>query len=274
MPAGSRSGIFAVAHLCPTITRRLNEPTHMRWQLLPPELLAHVLARLSLPQLRLVKAVSRATANTCRRVLRSDEWCVDANWYHMQEELKAQYSSYKLPMTVSMFDEDFDDGHQCIATVHRLKLGRMNAADCELLDTRNVEECWSVERLDDKSIDTIILDICIEIHGRGIAGSEYMLRRMIQDAMREHGNENAIRLRKADKIHTAQEEARLSGEFRFGMEAEQMSLTDLLFNICPATEITKGYWEVHDAPHSAQSGRESCPMTVLTMCGMGLRLFV
>jgi hypothetical protein len=245
----------------------------MRWQSLPPELLGHVLLHLSLPQLRLVKAVSRATANTCRRVVRSYEWTDDTrfNCFYMNEEMKTQFSSYKLPMTVSLFDEHFDDWHKCIATVHKLKLGRMKAFG-ELLNAHD-REVWSPRSLNDDSTDTIILEMCIEIHGRGIAGSERALRRMLQQALREHGNDDDAH-DTSDEVNTILEVRDQNGDACIVArpEGDKMSLTTLLQNICPATQLRKGKWTVHRAPFSQVWN--SCDMNVLHMCAMGLNLFL
>jgi hypothetical protein len=250
----------------------------MTWHSLPSDLFAKVLLHMSLPQLRLLKAVSSATANTCRAVLRSKEWCLNGNMngnlFYMDEELKTQCSSYKLPLKVTIFHDRFKEGCKCIATVYRLKLLRMTDHGV-MLNPRDIHE-WSGERQLDDSIDTIIGDMCIEIHGQGIVGSEYSLRRMIQQMMRVHGSDNVDRGSFADKLNTIQEaDVDEYGNYSVGGKGnDELPLNTLLSNICSASEITPGRWEVHEAPFSGQNGRDFCEMDVLTMCQMGLGLFV
>jgi hypothetical protein len=179
-----------------------------------------------------------------------------------------------LPLKVTIFHDRFKEGCKCIATVYRLKLLRMTDHGV-MLNPRDIHE-WSGERQLDDSIDTIIGDMCIEIHGQGIVGSEYSLRRMIQQMMRVHGSDNVDRGSFADKLNTIQEaDVDEYGNYSVGgKDNDELPLNTLLSNICSASEITPGRWEVHEAPFSGQNGRDFCEMDVLTMCQMGLGLFV
>ena len=245
----------------------------MRWSSLPPELLVHVFAHLTLPRLRLLKAVSRATAQTCRSVLRSAEWCKGTNRFEVEEELKTQSHSYKLPMTVSMFHRDFKDGHKCIATVHRLKLLRLLEDAGDYLNTRDRKE-WEYERLNDDSTFTVVGEMCIEIHGEGVVGSEYALRNVLQEVMRQRGRTKFSRGLKADELNGSYEDVDEDGEVCVTRGGTEMSLHDLLRNICPVTEIAHGVWEVHQEPCSMQGEYEHMSLNVLDMCKMGLGLFL
>ena len=258
----------------------------MRWSSLPPELLAHVLAHLTLPRLRLLKAVSRATAQTCRSVLRSPEWCKGTNRFEVEEELKTQSHSYKLPMTVSLFHDDFEDGHKCIATVHRLKLLRMND-NGGYQNTRGGAREWEhVGRHNNDPTTTIVGEMCIEIHGEGVVGSEYALRNMLQEVMRQRCCGDACARRTAAELNTSRIVWSCSWSGRESCDKKirpasdatrpEMSLHDLLEEICPATQIAQGVWAVHQMPCSMQGDGEyeHCVMNVIEMCRMGLDLFV
>ena len=62
----------------------------LSWLEFPSELRHAILQRLSLPQLRLLKAVSRAMANNCRAVLRSEAWQeIPINLIALEAELKS-----------------------------------------------------------------------------------------------------------------------------------------------------------------------------------------
>ena len=226
----------------------------MSWQSLPPELLVHVVVHLALPRLRRLKAVSRATANACRRTLRSDEWRSDENLDAMDAELKTKID-YKLPMTVCIFPAALK--HKCLATIYELKLLRTDS-DGAYIDLRKRRN-WCVIP-DDDSTQTLVGAMCIEVHGEGIAGSEHALRTMLQSVLRERGTcQHSNKL--ADTL--------TSDYVKFGADAqEKMSLHALLGEICPVTEVQKGRWEVHDSPSHEYS------MSVWEMCAMGLDLFV
>lgn len=226
----------------------------MRWQSLPPELLVHVLVHLTLPRLRLVKAVSRATANACRRALRSDEWRSNKNLDAMDAELKTKID-YKLPMTVCFFPNTLNK-HKCLATIYELKLLRTDS-DGAYIDLRKRRN-WC-DNQDDDSTQTWVGAMCIEVHGEGIAGSEHALRTMIQSVLRERGE-----CQYADELADT-----LTPHYdKFGGLKEQMPLQELLECICPVSEVQKGRWKVHDSPSHQDF------MSVWEMCAMGLDLFV
>ena len=232
----------------------------MSWQSLPPELLVHVLVHLNLPRLRLVKAVSRATANACRRTLRSDEWrSDDENLDAMDAELKTKID-YKLPMTVCFFPRDLKT---CLATIYELKLLRTDS-DGVYHDLRN--NGWNRTR-DDDPVYTCVGAMCIEVHGEGIAGSEHALRKMMQSALRERGHSRFAQGELADRLTGAY-------DVQGATKQERMRLDDLLAQICAVTEVQKGRWEAHEAPCPCECDYDQHFMSVWEMCEMGLDLFV
>ena len=230
----------------------------MSWQSLPPELLVHVLVHLNLPRLRLVKAVSHATANACRRTLRSDEWRSDENLDAMDAELKTKID-YKLPMTVCFFPYHLDT--KCLATIYELKLLRTDS-DGVYYDLRN--NGWNRTR-DDDPVYTWVGAMCIEVHGEGIAGSEHALRKMMQSVLRKRGKSQFSKGELADRLTDRAECAVADGRMR---------LHDLLAQICPVTEVQKGRWEALEAPRSCEDHCGQNFMSVWEMCEMGLDLFV
>ncbi len=158
---------------------------------LRPELWQLVLGHLSLMQLRLLKTVSRGMANHCRRVLRSTEWQAwRANEHALEMEVATQAPlSYALPLPVT-FLEDYlftDDAGQCFGTIHRLKLKLFNRSD----ETARAPDSlcpsnWSQTNLEDGGMyDIRVVDMLIDVHGHGLCGSEYALRRVLADAMEQ-----------------------------------------------------------------------------------------
>ena len=159
---------------------------------LSDELWLLVLANLSLMQLRMLKTVSSKLANRCRRVLRSHEWQRwGHNIYAMEEEVSCKMTqSYSLPMTVRFFPEQlFDVDDACIGTIHRLKLklvrNRRNDPSRAPVDS-HLRGNWHDSNLGTHGKFSIhVVDMLIEVHGRGICGSEYALRSVLADAVRE-----------------------------------------------------------------------------------------
>ena len=136
---------------------------------------------------------------------------------------------------------------------------------------------WMYDRMRDDSIDTIVSEMCIEIHGQGICGSEYTLRKLLEQVLRERGRNERARGKKADEVNAYNEEVDPKDEWCALVKkggVKEMSLDTLLRNICPATELTKNRWEVHEAPHSLVADRDYYALNVLDMCQMGLGLFV
>tara|TARA_B100001094_G_C18153153_1_gene784880 strand:- start:1091 stop:1906 length:816 start_codon:yes stop_codon:yes gene_type:complete len=159
------------------------------WHWLPPELRRLVLQCLSLPQLRLLKTVSRSMATDCRTVLRSKAWQIrGANHYAMEEELKTQLHTYRLPLLVSCFPNCFPKTAPCLAVIHRLRLNRLNSYG----DAVNADDVttWGYTR-DSSDLSTIVSDMCIEVRGHGICGSMTTLRQVLQEAVRMRGVEGA-----------------------------------------------------------------------------------
>ena len=241
---------------------------------LPPELLASVLILFSLPELKLLKAVSHATANACRRMLRSAEWSGGLNEFDMAEEISTQHN-YKLPMVVSIYDECFARGCQLIATVYKLKI-RTVKENQDYIDSADRTQ-WNCDQIDVNSNDIVVVEMCIEVHGKGIVGSVWTLRRMIQEHMRKHAWEDSVRGEKADKMLPYTLKDNMNNVFVYDCTIHidnQTPLSDLLYNINPATEIRKGVWEAHRTPCPDNYGYKHRNMNVIEMCQMGLDLFV
>ena len=148
-----------------------------------------ILHNLSLMQLRLVKSVSRSMANHCRKTLRCDEWQDwGVNLYAMECDVATHATqSYSLPMTVRFFADTLVNP-PCIATVHRLKLtlhaNRTEENPVNVFASSNWSGCHFTQDHTSKHIVEVV-DMLIEVHGRGICGSEYALRRVLSDELKE-----------------------------------------------------------------------------------------
>lgn len=268
------------------------------WHWLPPELRRLVLQCLSLPQLRLVKAVSRAMASDCRAVLRSKAWQIKgANHYALQEELKTQLQSYRLPLMVSCFPKFFPDKAPCFAVIHRLRLNRINNYG----DSLNADDIttWEYTR-DNSDVSTIVSDMCIEVCGHGICGSMTTLRQVLQEAMRERGVEGYWRRQGKDwttkkvveglwKYEVTEHDGEEAGTWslsprlcvpspsgkRFNAPDEvptDMVLESLEF----VTEVRDDGGCMHnECPYNMENEYDYCgSMDPLYMCRLGSKLFV
>lgn len=267
------------------------------WHWLPPELRRLVLQCLSLPQLRLVKAVSRAMASDCRAVLRSKAWqSKGANDHAMAEELKSQLHTYRLPLTVSFFRKIFPRDAPCLATVHSLRLNRVNdSGNC-----LNADDVATWAHVDDKEgIATIVSDMCIEVHGHGICGSITALRQVLQEAVRTRGVEGAS-WNRDEKKWTTQQVA--EGLWAFEVEAdvyeeggwsvisrlcmpsscgrylnppEEMPTVMVLEGMEIVTEVRKGVVMESEMPMSMEEDFDFCDnANPLYLCRLGSKLFV
>jgi hypothetical protein len=262
------------------------------WHWLPPELRRLVLQCLSLPQLRLLKAVSRAMASDCRAVLRSKAWQNNgANNHALQEELKTQLQSYRLPLTVSCFPRSFPINAPCLATVHRLRLARFDDGG-EPLDADDVAT-WGHKCNNNEDVYTIVNEMCIEVHGHGICGSLTMLRQVLQEAMRARGvdwrhseyyNKTHWTAKKVTEglwkyeVTEDDEEGgwslkeRLCGKRR--VAPEEVPTDMLLDNLVLVTEIRPGCWFTNQAPCTWESGFDGDELSPLYLCRLGSKLFV
>tara|TARA_Y100000768_G_scaffold377615_1_gene351051 strand:- start:6176 stop:6982 length:807 start_codon:yes stop_codon:yes gene_type:complete len=266
------------------------------WHWLPPELRRLVLQCLSLPQLRLLKAVSRAMASDCRAVLRSKAWQIKgANHFALQEELKTQLQSYRLPLTVSCFPKSFPVDAPCLATVHHLRLVRLDLLG-EPLNADDVAT-WALTS-DNKDLCTIISEMCIEVHGHGICGSVTTLRQVLQEVMRARGvdirdpvnhnkkNWNAKKVREGlwrYEVTEGDEEGCWSVDPRMCVPSpsgkhhrapEEVPTEMVLENLVPVTEVRKGFWMLNEAPWTCESECTGGELDPLYMCQLGLKLFV
>ncbi len=159
---------------------------------LSEELWSLVLVNLSLMQLRMLKTVSPKMANRCRRVLRSHEWQRWAPNHHaLEQEVACRTTqAYSLPMTVRFFpDQLFFVDDACIGTIHRLKLklvrNPLNDPSGAPVDSHLLSN-WHDSHLGKYGkFNVRVVDMLIEVHGRGICGSEYALRSVLADAVRE-----------------------------------------------------------------------------------------
>ena len=249
------------------------------WHWLPPELRRLVLQCLSLPQLRLLKAVSRAMASDCRAVLRSEAWQeIPLNLIALEAELKTQLHAYKLPLTVSVCSDYFPPEAPCIATVHRLKLARISHDEAA---SDVGPEAWVKKYGPETREDTFtsITDMCIEVHGVGICGSETSLRIALQEELRRRGKDN--------KIDGREDYAQALWPYKIkhhsdgwsmgytGKHTDEVELDDLLSQMEVATEVRKGVWWRNEKPHSDQEGFDYCgELGLLALCRLGSKLLL
>lgn len=242
---------------------------------LPAELRLAILQRLSLSQLRLLKAVSRAMANGCRAVLRSEAWQdVPLNLIALEAELKTQLHAYKLPLTVSICSAFFPTEAPCIATVHRLKLARVNYDE---VACNASPEAWVPA--DDEDTFTSITDMCIEVHGVGICGSETSLRIALQEEMRRRGTPKpeGFKVDMAAALWPYDVMLHSDGwSLVHGYEwADQVKLDRLLDLMEVTTEVRKGVWKAHEPPHSDQNGFDYCQeLSLLGLCRLGSKILL
>lgn len=261
---------------------------------LPTDLWLKILHPLSLPQLRLLKAVSRATANQCRAVLRSKAWQrLGPNAFTLEEELRTPVHRYKLPLTVSIFKEAFPIAKPLIATVHRLKLARING-EGELVDAPSQKD-WAYQnlalsRVQFPKVRTVITDMCIEVHGRGICGSEAALRQVVLEELVARGGTDDKDCDDDDYysgyhviVQWSLEEL-IAGMYIYDVETNEdgWSVTErkggfevpidvLLCGMEIVTEVQKGVWKVHGEPGHMLSGGD---MDVVRLCQHGSKILL
>ena len=252
---------------------------HVPWDTeLPAELWLVVLRHMSLMQLRLLKTVSHSMANRCRRVLRSKEWQAwSVNDYALEREVSTQATqSYTLPMTVRFFDEHLQE-RPLRGTIHRLKLKlvRRVKTDVRPIDSL-VASNWSLFRLSDEGdVEVQVVDMLIEVHGYGLCGSEYTLRRLLADvvlggshAVENHEAAEHLAQRLCDtRITQAVEE---DGTPSWGDVEEdgcQMPTWQLFGHIGPVTNIGGELeWTMHRVTHQNQHGRDLAYLDLLHLC--------
>ena len=247
--------------------------------LIPAELRHAILLRLSLTQLRLLKAVSRGMASDCRAVLRSEAWQkIPLNIVMLETELKTQLHAYKLPLTVSLYSEWFPQEAPCIATVHRLKLSRVNSDEI----TSDVSPAAWIRKWGPEIADqtfTSITDMCIEIHGVGICGSETSLRIALQDELRRRGRQPSPGVdappAKGLWPYKVEVEADYWSLTHVGKHVDDVELDRLLCHMEIATEVRKGVWWRHEKPHSGENGFDFCgELDLLALCRLGSKILL
>ena len=252
---------------------------------LPAHVWEAVLQSCPLPRLRLVKAVSREMANCARAVLRSEEWqAVAANETALAEEVRTQTDSLRLPLTVALFPQLFDDEAHCLATVHRLALGLVATEGVhEHLDARDLH-VWGDYAAGTGSEQVLIRDLCVEVHGVGVCGSEFCLRQLAQELLRERGRRDADVDVVADAVLGADDGARPS-ECSAGTglgpawrgatgDGAWLPTEDLLSEMVLAPRVGSRRWMLHEAPESGAPGFDRFHMNVLHAARMGLGVVV
>tara|TARA_X000000368_G_scaffold107582_1_gene83597 strand:+ start:1766 stop:2530 length:765 start_codon:yes stop_codon:yes gene_type:complete len=253
------------------------------WSWLPPELCRAILNHLPLTQLRLLKTLSRATASHCRAVLRSEAWqVVPNNKFALEEELKTRMQSYKLPLTVSCFWHHFPKNAPCLATIHHLKLVRLNG--CGVLVTDKA--AWEVKDRAYADHTTIITDMCIEVHGYGICGSEATLRQALQRAIFDRGDRQFMGTLGTTKNlgrrlwpYVVEADPNDDGDGDLRVVSingfDEVPLDDVLQEMCIVTEVRKGHWAMPDPPPSLQGPFDGWGFAnPLHLCQLGSQLFI
>ena len=244
---------------------------------LPRELQLAVLHRLSLAQLRLLKFVSRTMANRCRAVLRSESWQdVDENRMDLEMELNTQRHSYRFPFCVSFFPQHFPEDKPCIATVHYLKLARCSEESLEYLPKGHKHyhftedsDCAEDVQLRDWEV---ITDMCIELHGHGVVGSDDTLRKLLQTILRERGCDDVARdptrQHDANTVWTFRLKQSEVGDFHYEPTGrKKMPLRDLLHHAKMVTEVAKNKWMVHEHTWAGiHEYLDYCRMSLFSLC--------
>ena len=136
---------------------------------------------------------------------------------------------------------------------------------------------WALGRDDDTF--TSITDMCIEVHGVGICGSETSLRIALQEELRRRGTPKP----EGFKVDMAQAlwPFRIDPEedgwsiVHEGKHVDDLELDRLLSQMKIATEVRKGVWWRHEVPHSEQNGFEHCGwISLLGLCRLGSKLLL
>ena len=248
---------------------------------LPAELWSLVLGHLSLMQLRLVKTVSRSMANRCRKVLRSAEWqSWTANEYALECEVATQATrSYALPLKVVLWEDDlFHDDDVCVGTIHRLKLKLVSRYNNNEPVDSLLGANWAREHLEEEAGDHCVevVDMLIEVDGRGLCGSEYALRRVLADAMEQRtllrDTSETTKSRARDCCDTdIHQEVLPDGTPDWGEvhanQGRQWRLWKLLEEINPVTDVggPHGYM-VHRVTYQADQHRDRENIDLLHLC--------
>jgi hypothetical protein len=252
---------------------------HIPWDKeLPPELWIIVLRHMTLMQLRLLKTVSHSMANRCRRVLCSSEWRAwAANDYAIEMEVATQAATnYTLPLQVSFFEEELHGTAGCYGTVHRLKLKLVT--DSEVADPDPLlPSNWAWSKLCVARLNTpnhvayriALVDMLIEVNGRGLCGSEYALRRVLADVCNDPDAHCSIGAEQVCGAHITQftdEDGSPDGGEVMDEEGNQMSLRDLLMHISPVTRWGTDRPIPHRVTHQNECGRDCYYLDLLHLC--------
>jgi len=256
---------------------------HIPWDKeLPPELWIIVLRHMTLMQLRLLKTVSHSMANRCRRVLRSSEWRKwAANDYAMEQEVATQAAkNYTLPLRVSFFEEELHGTAGCFGTVHRLKL-KLVSTSLEVPDPDPlVPSNWSWSKLyanrqgasphlRESAYRIEVVDMLIEVNGRGLCGSEYALRRVLADVCNDPDAHASIKAGEVCGTNISQvtnEDGSPDWGEVLDEEGNQMSLGDLLMHISPVTCVGTDRPIPHRVTHQNEQGRDCYLLDLIHIC--------
>lgn len=244
---------------------------------LGPELWQLVLGHLSLMQLRLLKTVSRGMANRCRRVLRSEEWQAwRANEHALEMEVATQAPlSYALPLHVVFLEDHLTmpGAGECFGTIHRLKLKLFNRRD----ETAHAPDSlclsnWSHRNLEDGGVyDIRVVDLLIDVHGHGLCGSEYALRRVLADAIMQTTVTDRTWLAGFVCNTTIEQTVDAHNNPIYGTvrpgEKAQWSLFRLLEEIRPVTNVGGPYgYLTHRVTHQNEYGRAQSEIDLVHLC--------
>lgn len=247
---------------------------------LPPELWLIVLRHLSLMQLRLLKTVSHSMAKRCRRVLCSSEWRDwTANEYAMEQEVATQAAkNYTLPLQVSFFEEELQGTVGCFGTIHRLKLKLLSTSGDSRDPDSLVPSNWDWSNLstigqggfNHRRYRIAVVDMLIEVNGRGLCGSEYALRRVLADVVDEADVKTTVRAEDVCGANITQythEDGSPDGGEIEDEEGNQMALRELLMHIYPVTRVGTDRPISHRVTHQNEQGRDCYYLDLLHICG-------
>lgn len=238
----------------------MNATNGANWSHLHADLYVRILICLPLNALCGLKAVSRATANMCRCLIRSEEWQdTNQNEFDLQTALSGSPQKIQFPFRVSILEDYFgrpgpeyhcnvrNGGRFLLATVHRLNVVSFDN-DGERVPFHEAS------RMSADDIRHVIIDVCIEIDGYGILSSEQQLRSALQEIVLRRG---ARRFPMQKGKALAAQHGRISGLTlehlpdgdwditgdNFGDNV--MLATYLLSEMNVVTEVARGKWLHH-----------------------------
>jgi len=212
-------------------------------------------------------------------VLRSREWrawC--ANDYAMEQEVATQAAkSYSLPLEVVFFEDHLVGSDACYGTIHSLKLKLHTRHATPTEPDSLLPSNWSWERLSHQrqsapgpDFGISVVDMLIEVHGRGLCGSEHALRRVLADALNERMvltpfGAKLVCGTKLDQYFD--DDGAPEGGQIVDDDGQQMPLRDLLEYIAPVTRVGDFCMKTHRITHQNERGRDRWCIDLLHVCG-------